>query len=74
MKPTDKIPIGVYCYDKDGICPYWSLDPTKPKQNNGFCALLKYGDWESNGWVSLLWDQVKECERKVYKSKNSKTK
>ena len=54
-----KIPKGGYCYDKKGICPYWTLDPNHPEQDNGYCSFLKKGDWQTGGY---LWDQIKECE------------
>jgi len=67
------IPKGTYCYTpieapsvKNGFkykikkCPFWSSNPDKDKQENGYCSYLKYGDWESEG-VSLLWDQIKSC-------------
>lgn len=57
----DKIPSGPYCYDKNGVCPYWSVNPDQPRQECGHCSYLGYGDWEVEG-LSLLWDQVKECE------------
>lgn len=55
-----KIPEGMYCYDGDYCCPYWSMRDDKPEQDNGYCSFLKTGDWEHPG-VGLLWDQVKEC-------------
>jgi hypothetical protein len=57
-KDKSVIPEGQYCYDEFGVCPYWSLDPTHPEQENGHCAYLEQGDWETGG---LLWDEVKEC-------------
>jgi len=68
-----EIPQGVYCYtllsveinQKEGfklnkkVCPYWSLDPERPSQENGYCSFLKKGDWELKS--GLLWDQCKEC-------------
>lgn len=66
------IPDGFYCYSRDPsrpiengaypivTCPYWALDPVRRNQDDGYCAHLKSGDWDSEG-VSLLWDQVKEC-------------
>ena len=64
-KDESVIPRGLYCYSwisKGHIkaCPYWSSRPDKPKQENGYCSYLGYGDWEGNG-LSLLWDMVKEC-------------
>jgi len=64
-KPTIDIPKGIYCYNENGVCPYWSIDSTKPEQENGYCAFLEVGDWEPDGWTSYLWDQVKECGLKV---------
>lgn len=65
-KDTSVIPLGLYCYSRDDegkrkACPYWSIDPTHEKQDNGYCSYLEKGDWSSLGW-GLLWDQVKECE------------
>ena len=61
IKSPSKIPKGLYCYDANGICPYWSLSKNGGVQNNGYCAYLELGDWEPDGWISLLWDGVKEC-------------
>ena len=55
-----RIPEGPYCYDGNGICPWWTRNNTKPEQDNGYCGYLQLGDWESKG-LSLLWDQCKEC-------------
>lgn len=55
------IPKGLYCYNKDGVCPFWDRLDGIPKQENGYCHLLEKGDWESEGTM-LLWDQCKECE------------
>lgn len=60
--PEDKIPFGPYCFDKNGICPFWSIRNDLPHRRNGYCAFLKRGDWEyPNSWDSLLWDRVKGC-------------
>jgi hypothetical protein len=41
-------------------CPHWKLNGNKREQQNGYCRLMKKGDWMGLGpW--LLWDQVKEC-------------
>lgn len=72
MIPEQVIPYGMYCYQSiscknaesftlNGLCPFWSIDKTKPSQNNGYCHHLKQGDWEVDG-LSLIWDQVKECD------------
>ena len=55
------IPRGLYCYNEDGACPFWDTFPSMPEQQNGYCHLLKTGDWEEETAVSLLWDQCKEC-------------
>ena len=57
----ENIPMGLYCYDSNGVCPYWELHEDKPEQENGYCALLERGDWEHTDEIGLLWDQVKEC-------------
>jgi hypothetical protein len=41
-----EIPKGTYCYDKNGLCPYWKRIETEPEQMNGYCDYLKIGDWE----------------------------
>ena len=65
-----EIPKGDYCYSVVGYtsnklsisaCPYWSMDISRPSQENGYCSYLRMGDWEFDS-LSLLWDQVKECE------------
>lgn len=45
---TKPIPVGYYCYDKKGNCPYWSIRKDKPEQRNGYCAYLGKGDWDIN--------------------------
>lgn len=59
-KSHDVIPVGPYCHGANGTCPYWGMDETQESQNNGYCALLKQGDWQHDG-IGLLWDQCKEC-------------
>jgi hypothetical protein len=74
-KDTSIIPHGIYCYSHTGntvdipgwgqvpetkVCPYWSVRDDQPEQENGYCAYLEVGDWEVP-WISLLWDQCKEC-------------
>ena len=60
MKDQSKIPKGFYCYDTNGVCPYWSINKNKSYQNNGYCSYLKQGGWEYPHF-GLLWDQVKDC-------------
>lgn len=68
--PERKIPHGMYCYEikyyddknhilRTKVCPYWSIDTTKPEQDNGYCSYLQMGDWDMS--LGMLWDQVKEC-------------
>jgi len=54
------IPKGMYCYDDEKMCPFWSMNPEFPHQENGYCHYLKEGDWEEEG-TRFLFDQVKEC-------------
>ena len=58
-KDTSIIPVGLYCYNENGNCPYWSRNITRPEQENGYCSYLEKGDQELVG--GLLWDQCKEC-------------
>lgn len=56
----EAIPQGMYCYDSEGLCPYWSINADKQCQENGYCHFLQKGDGSFDG-ISYLWDQVKEC-------------
>lgn len=61
--PEQYIPKGIYCYDENGICPFWDLSRNHERQLNGYCHYMKIGDWMEDGnWLYLLWDQVKECD------------
>jgi len=55
------IPQGIYCYDENGVCPFWSLIKDYPPQQNGHCAFMQKSDVDLKG--GLLWDQVKECRQ-----------
>ncbi len=55
------IPLGCYCYDDNGTCPYWSNKLDKPEQESGYCYYLERGDWQIRDRMGLLWDMVKEC-------------
>lgn len=59
------VPEGLYCYDDKKVCKWWRINKNKPEQLNGYCELLKTGDWEMEH-VGLLWDQCKECGIKDY--------
>lgn len=75
-KVLAEIPVGFYCYERLGEdasittgfkirpCPFWSKREGKPEQQDGYCSLLGAGDWEQDG-LSLLWDQVKECNENI---------
>ena len=68
MKRTDTIPEGMYCYVVDSFtdrgikvkfCPHYDLIKGKPDKMNGYCHLLKCGDWENGN--SNLFDFDKIC-------------
>jgi hypothetical protein len=43
-------------------CPFWARNGMKREQEDGYCRLIKKGDWMPNPHgTMLLWDQVKEC-------------
>jgi hypothetical protein len=44
-------------------CPYYKIRADKPEQQNGYCRLLRKGDWmpSDRGGTMLLWDGCKEC-------------
>lgn len=54
------IPLGYYCYDENGRCPFWRIINSRPYQQNGYCLYMHKGDWGENG-TFILWDQCKEC-------------
>lgn len=69
-KDTSVIPKGYYCHgdlskDENGeyinpyICPYWSMDSSKPEQACGYCSYLEKGDWDFN-------KEANSVERKSY--------
>lgn len=53
------VPRGMYCYDEKGNCPYWDKAENAEEQNNGYCWLMRKGDWDTD--MDLLWDQCKSC-------------
>jgi hypothetical protein len=55
------IPKGIYCYDKK-ICPFWDIQEYNARgtAEAGYCHYLGYGDNDCE-YVSLLFDQCKEC-------------
>lgn len=43
-------------------CRYYKIRKDKPAQQNGFCRLLKAGDWMPHPHgTMMLWDGCKEC-------------
>ena len=48
MKDMEKIPEGLYCYDKNGRCPFWRTIEGREEQENGWCDFLGKGDYEIN--------------------------
>src|SRR3546814_7051975 len=49
------------------LCPYWKRRGDKPEHANGYCRLMKAGDWMPQPLRTvLLWDQVKECDINHY--------
>jgi hypothetical protein len=44
-------------------CPYLKIRRDRPAQANGYCRLLKAGDWmPPPRGTMLLWDGCKECD------------
>jgi len=43
-KGDSVIPSGSYCYDENGICPYWDRDSDRPHQYDGYCWYVERGD------------------------------
>jgi len=41
-------------------CPYYKKIMKYNSQEDGYCRLMKMGDWQEDG-TFLLWDGVKEC-------------
>jgi len=58
------VPVGMYCYDDNGHCPYWSADQTRHEYEYGHCSLVSHDDWNSQ-YTSLLHEQCKECSLKL---------
>lgn len=72
-KDKTLIPKGMYCHgpgksNKDGtisfpkMCPYWSSNPSKPEQENGYCAFLEKGDWDINKEANQKPQKVIHCD------------
>lgn len=52
-----------YLKHEIATCPYWKRAGNKRDQQNGYCRLMKSGDWmhHEKGGTMLLFDKVKEC-------------
>jgi hypothetical protein len=55
------VPVGPYCYDKNGLCPFWDSWDHMGKHNNGYCSYLEKGDWMHKDGTMHLFDQTKVC-------------
>lgn len=67
--PEQYVPEGCYCYEilghcgttiKIKSCIFADKDRRRNLQANGYCHLLKVGDW-MDGSSGLLWDGCKDC-------------
>jgi len=59
---TRNTPMGAVEVPELKSCPYLKIRGDKPRQQNGYCRLLKAGDYTPHPHrTSLLWDAVKEC-------------
>ena len=47
-KDKRRIPRGLYCYGKNGNCPYWRIIKDRDEQENGWCDYIGKGDYEIN--------------------------
>lgn len=70
MKDKSKIPPGIYCYNEEGKCPYWKLikGDGPVSERLAYCEYLGMDDKDiekRNGFSSLLWDQIKECNERM---------
>ncbi len=77
IKNKTLIPCGSYCYcylddlipnkyklitkKRWKACPYLRNKINAPDQNYGYCIYLDLGDFDDTPYISLLWDQCKEC-------------
>ena len=67
LKAYPKIPPGQYCYfgsraPNDEVyrsCPYWSVRKDWPKQADGYCSYLGWGDMDSNSDDSVIIARIK---------------
>jgi len=45
---VEEIPSGLYCYNKKGVCPFWSIKENLPYMENGYCSYLGKSDYDLN--------------------------
>lgn len=65
INPEQYIPIGCYCYDENGICPFWDKDETKDIQKDGYCHYLKRSDFDINSEGGTIIDMKTNEEIKL---------
>jgi hypothetical protein len=48
--PEAHVPAGMYCHGatRGDRCPFWDFDVEMPRQENGYCHLLRESDWDMN--------------------------
>ena len=63
--PEKHIPKGVYCYDNNGVCPFYDKDESLPEQSNGYCHYLGMSDEDINKQGGILYDVEREEEFEV---------
>ena len=68
---TEIIPKGLYCYDENGLCPYWEIIEGGEYQNNGYCRFLKKGDWDLNKEPTISWISEKGIKTVFDKPKSA---
>jgi len=54
-KDKSKIPHGFYCYDENGVCPYWRRMEGREEQEDGWCDYLEMGDIEISEDTDRIW-------------------
>ena len=62
-EPEKYIPYGFYCYNDNGVCPFWeSKKGEYPDQEDGYCHYLNKSDWDLN--------EIKQYDYILTKSQN----
>ena len=57
----------MYCYDDNGLCPYWDMIDGLPHQESGYCHYLKRGDIDRNNDENYILQQIDLKTGKVIK-------